>query len=261
MLHGIGVMLSLFGVDVSKMGRAVMGTASYFSDLLSYIKQKRAVSDSMSMGLLYPCTADKKANSGQTGGHYFHQDLWVARRVHDSNPARHIDVGSRVDGFVAHVAAFRCIEVMDVRPLGASIPNVTFIEADFMRPLPDSLVECCDSLSCLHAVEHFGLGRYGDPVVCDGHLLGLENLHKCLKRGGTLYLSAPIGPLRVEFNAHRVFSVEYLLGLLEGKYEIRQFSYIDDAGAMHENVSLGAPGVQNNFGCRFGCGVFEMTKL
>jgi len=172
-----------------------------------------------------------------------------------------VDVGSRVDGFVTHVASFREIRVIDVRPQSATVPNVDFVQADFMQTLPDALVECCDSLSCLHAIEHFGLGRYGDPVDCDGHLRGLENLYRCLQTGGTLYLSAPIGPLRVEFNAHRVFSVGYLLERFEGQYEIRRFSYIDDAGVMHENVALDGADVHDSFGCRFGCGIFEMTKL
>ena len=41
--------------------------------------------------------------------------------IYNSKPKRHIDVGSRVDGFVAHVASFREIEVFDVRPLEKSI--------------------------------------------------------------------------------------------------------------------------------------------
>jgi hypothetical protein len=31
----------------------------------------------------------------------------------------------------------------------------------------------CDSLSCLHALEHFGLGRYGDPIDPRGHEKGI----------------------------------------------------------------------------------------
>ena len=37
---------------------------------------------------------------------YFHQDFVVARKIFERNPRLHIDVGSRVDGFVAHVATF-----------------------------------------------------------------------------------------------------------------------------------------------------------
>ena len=37
--------------------------------------------------------------------------------IYAARPEKHVDVGSRVDGFVAHVASFREIEVFDVRPI------------------------------------------------------------------------------------------------------------------------------------------------
>ena len=33
-----------------------------------------------------------------------------------------------------------------------------------------------DSLSCLHAIEHFGLGRYTDPIDINIHIKGLTTL-------------------------------------------------------------------------------------
>jgi len=102
----------------------------------------------------------------------------------------------------------------------------------------DGLVEYCDSLSCLHAIEHFGLGRYGDPVNYDVYLLGLNNLYCILKKGGKLYFSVPIGPQRIEFNAHRIFSISYLLELFDGKYHIDSFSLVDDQGHLHENSPI-----------------------
>jgi len=56
-------------------------------------------------------------NAGSASGHYFHQDLLVASFIFKKNPSRHIDIASRIDGFVAHVASFRKIDVMDVRDL------------------------------------------------------------------------------------------------------------------------------------------------
>jgi hypothetical protein len=97
---------------------------------------------------------------GVVSRHYFHQDLVVAGYIFASNSERHIDVGSRVDGFVAHVASFRVIEVIDVRPLPVTThSNIQFFKADLMHDVGSELT---DSLSCLHALEHFGLGRYGD---------------------------------------------------------------------------------------------------
>jgi hypothetical protein len=109
-------------------------------------------------------------------------------------------------------------------------------------------------------IEHFGLGRYGDSIDADGHLRGFHNLSRMLRPGGTFYLSAPIGPQRIEFNAHRVFSLRYLLAMIRDQYDIRHFSYTDDTGGLHENVSLSSTGIDSNFNCSYGCGIFELIK-
>jgi len=212
-------------------------------------------------GKPYPCLDDRYQQSGSARGHYFHQDLLIACRIHEAAPETHLDVGSRIDGFVAHVAAFRPIRVLDIRPMTQSIPNVEFVQADIMGELPEELIDSTDSLSCLHALEHFGLGRYGDPVDYDGYLKGFDNLLRLLRPGGTLYLSVPIGPQRIEFDAHRVFAMPYLLGLVEGHCKVRDFSYVDDRGDLHESVAWDTPEAADNFGCHYGCGIFELERL
>ena len=143
---------------------------------------------------------DYDSNAGENKGHYFHQDLLVANFIFEKNPIKHVDVGSRIDGFVAHVASFRSIDVIEVRPLNNTHKNINFIEADMMSKNID-LELSCDSLSCLHALEHFGLGRYNDPIVPNGHLLGFNSLYKMLKPGGVLYISFPIGENEAHFNS------------------------------------------------------------
>lgn len=261
MLQRIHSYLVFFGVDLGKSIRSLKGLPAYFHDLKTLKRQALTTGDQFPFISLYPCLCDRFAASGSASGHYFHQDLLVARRIYQNHPSHHVDIGSRMDGFVAHVASFRKIEVIDIRPQRNPIPNVTFRQADMMAPLHESLHEYCDSLSSLHAIEHFGLGRYGDPVRHDGHLLGLNNLHRLLKSGGKFYLSAPIGPQRIEFNAHRVFAVDYLLDYFGGKYLVDVFSFVDDKGHLHENVALSSDEIRRNFGCRFGCGIFELTKL
>jgi hypothetical protein len=161
---------------------------------------------------------------------------------------------------VAHVAAFRPIVIMDIRPIPVSVPNMEFIQADLMQPPPLALVGHFDSLSCLHALEHFGLGRYGDGINVDGHLVGLTNLTALLAAGGKFYLSVPMGPQRIEFNAHRVFSLRYLLDCLTLNFRIDDFSYVDDNGDLHEHAALTETAVDANFGCTYGCAIFEATK-
>lgn len=161
-----------------------------------------------------PCLYDRHEEGGATKSEYFWQDLLVARLIHEAKPIRHVDVGSRVDGFVAHVASFREIEVFDVRLITTVVPGVIFRQADLMQPpaIPGVAEDgCCDSLSCLHALEHFGLGRYGDPINAKGYRSGIANMAKLLKAGGTFYLSTPIGQERVEFNANWVFAPRTIL--------------------------------------------------
>lgn len=232
----------------------------FFSRDLKNFKKQLGGDARFPLGELFPVLNERYAESGTMSGHYFHQDLLVARRIFHNKPAKHVDIGSRIDGFVAHVASFRDIEVFDIRALQSSVSNITFVQADFMRLKPE-LIDYTDSVSCLHAIEHFGLGRYGDPIDAYGHEKGLHSIYQTLKKGGRFYFSTPIGAQRVEFNGHRVFSVEYLLKQFEGKYRIDAFSYVDDRGALHENAQLRPDAVQNNFGCSYGCGIFEMTKL
>jgi SAM-dependent methyltransferase len=193
-------------------------------------------------------------------GHYFHQDLFVARKIFEEKPDRHVDIGSRTDGFVAHVAVFREIEVLDIREQSSRVKNIRFRRADLMQLSPE-MIGYCDSISSLHAIEHFGLGRYGDPVDYYGHEKALDNIHKMLREGGRFYFSVPIGKQRIEFNAHRVFSLKHLLELFTNKYEIDSFSYVNDCGDFFEAVHLTQDHIETNLGCRYGCGIFLLRKV
>ena len=254
--------MGLFGLDPLMAIRAFRGLPAYISDYRKLKGQRPGGGeDGFKFGPFYPCLGDRFTASGQTKGHYFHQDLLVASRIFANQPRRHVDVGSRVDGFVAHVASFRNISVVDIRPLASHVRNIEFLQADLMDALPDNFLEFCDSLSCLHALEHFGLGRYGDPVRWDGYRVGFDNLLTLLKPGGKFYFSVPIGEQRIEFNAHRVFSVEYLLTLFANRLQVDDFSFVDDCGDLHESVTLDEQAIKHNFGCSYGCGIFELTKL
>ena len=80
-----------------------------------------------------PCLHDRYEEGGATKSEYFWQDLLVARAISAAKPVKHVDIGSRVDGFVAHVASFREIEVFDVRPISTVVPGVVFRHADLMN--------------------------------------------------------------------------------------------------------------------------------
>jgi hypothetical protein len=193
---------SQVGVDPQRFLRSLRGIPAYMRDWFAF---RKGFSGEM---IFKPCLHDRYEEGGVTKSEYFWQDLLVARSIHEVKPNKHVDIGSRVDGFVAHVASFREIEVFDVRPIDTVVPGVIFRQLDLMNKdmLPSTTeLGYCDSVSCLHAIEHFGLGRYGDPINPTGYQKGITNMAQFLQPGGKFYLSTPIGKERVEFNANWVF--------------------------------------------------------
>lgn len=226
------LLASQFGIDIQRFVLSLYGLPKYLRDWAEF--RKGYAGDMKYM----PCLHDRFDEGGATKSEYFWQDLLVARAIHDAKPAKHVDVGSRVDGFVAHVASFREIEVFDVRSISTAVPGVVFRQADLMNSalLPTEGKEgYCDSLSCLHAIEHFGLGRYGDPINPQGYQHGIINMAQLLYPGGTLYLSTPIGQERVEFNANWVFDPRRIVQSAEaGGLTLKQLTVITVAGGAQE---------------------------
>ena len=222
---------------------------NFYRDMAAFRKAGGAIT------AFYPILDDFTKHAGTATGHYFHQDLLVATLIKQANPSRHIDVGSSIEGFVAHVASYREIEVLDIRPLQISgHSQIRFVQSDLMR-VDQSLTGICDSLSCLHALEHFGLGRYGDPIDPNGHLKGFYNLSKMLQSGGTLYVSFPIGKPGVHFNAHRIFHPKDILDWSKDLFQLIRFDYVDDEGNLHPNASLTPLPILT-----YGCGIYTLRK-
>jgi hypothetical protein len=152
-----------------------------------------------------PALQDYSAAAGSSDGHYFWQDLICAKWIYEVGPERHFDVGSRIDGYIAHLLSFREVTLLDIRPSTLDIPGLTVVIGDAQENLTE-YENSFDSVSSLHSVEHFGLGRYGDNLDVWGHLKGLHNIAKCVQLGGHLYVSFPIGKKEVEFNSQRIIS-------------------------------------------------------
>ena len=252
--------LRLVGIDLPRMSGSVSGLVRFGREMRQFRALHCQARSQMPFGKLYPCIEDYCAEGGTASGDYFHQDLLIAQRIFLANPRRHVDIASRVDGFVAHVAVFREVEVFDIRPLTTTAKNIVFHRCDFMADIEPRYFDYCDSLSCLHALEHFGLGRYGDRLDPEGHSKGLNNLHRILRSDGILYLAVPIGPHRIEFNAHRVFGVPELVHMVSERFVIQRFSFVDDTGELHNDVPLADGDSKYHFGCQFGLGILELRK-
>lgn len=242
-----------FGFDPRRMVRSIRGIPRYVAGWFRFRRKYKGRLD------ILPCLYDWYEEGGSTKNEYFWQDLHVAQKIHLANPAKHVDIGSRIDGFVAHVASFREIVVFDIRPVTSLIPGVVFRQADLMNP-PEVFIEYCDSLSSLHALEHFGLGRYGDPIDPHGYAAGLGNMARILRPGGLFYLSVPVGKERVEFNAHRIFDPRSLVRLAATNgLLLREFAWIGPSRTLIQ--SSGSEQDMDELGkLRYALGIFTFVK-
>lgn len=190
-------------------------------------------------------------------GCYVWQDLWGAQKVYRDLPETHYDIGSTVGRFVMHLLSFQQkVCLIDIRPLDYEIPGVTFRQGDAkdLRNFPDASIE---SISSLCAIEHFGLGRYGDEIDPDGCFKALKEIQRVVKPGGKFYLSVPIGHERVEFNAHRIFSPKTIIDYLD-EMKLIEFSTTGSTEGIIYNDSISKYDDIETHGLIFG--LFEFEK-
>jgi hypothetical protein len=245
---------SQFGIAPRNLLKSIGAMPRYVRDWRLF---RRVYSGPMT---LLPCLHDWDVKVDATHNEYFWQDVIVARWVFEARPRKHVDVGSRIDGFIAHVASFREVEMFDVRPVSRTVPGITFTRADMMQPLQGAFEGYCDSLSCLHAIEHFGLGRYGDPVDSLGHERGLANMAHLVAPGGSFYLSTPIGRERVEFNANRVFDPRTLIRCAQSnRLELERLTLITADGVV-TTEELSDSNLQRLAEADYNLGLFTFRK-
>jgi hypothetical protein len=201
------------GIDPVKFVHFAIRFPDYIKNFVQYRIDSASRSSQRGWISLLPSVHDRLESAGQATGHYFWQDLLVAKQVFKNSPKNHLDVGSRVDGLIAHLLSFRTVDVLDIRPLKSTIEGLRFIAGDATGGLPEFEGKY-ESVSCLHAVEHFGLGRYGDEINSTGHEQGLINISKCVQVGGSLYLSIPLGHNRTQFNSQRLLPPRWPIEIL-----------------------------------------------
>lgn len=231
-----------------KFMRGLYGYLWFTRDLVNF-KRKSRGTKLFSLNL-YPVLQDK-VDFTPFDAHYFYQQLWVFEKVLEDRPKVHMDVGStyEMSGYISKIT--KSIFV-DLRPIKADLENLEVVEGDILNlPFEDDSIP---SLSCLHVVEHVGLGRYGDPIDPLGSAKACGELMRVLARGGKLYFSVPIGKSRVCFNAHRVFDPQTILDYFQG-LALVEFSVVDDVGKFHADVSP-----LDYQMLSYGCGMFLFAK-
>jgi SAM-dependent methyltransferase len=197
----------------------------------------------------YPCLDENTATTS-FDAHYTYHPAWAARIISQTRPSAHVDISSTLN-FCAIVSAFVPVDFYDYRPARLELGNLSCRHGDLMKlPFEDESVV---SLSCMHVVEHVGLGRYGDPLDPDGDLKAIVELKRILANKGSLLFVVPIGRPRIQYNAHRIYSYDQVVSYFVN-LSIQQFALVDDSGRFIIDPEP-AYANQQNYGC--GCWWFK----
>lgn len=204
----------------------------------------------------YPCLYDNTSNTN-FDRHYIYHPAWAARIIKETNPKVHIDISSSLH-FCSLLSAFVPVEFYDYRPANLVLSNLHNGHGNLLKlDFADNSVA---SLSCMHTIEHVGLGRYGDPIDYDGDIKAMAELSRILAIEGNLLIVVPIGNKSIiQFNAHRIYKKEQVVTQFE-KFglTLKEFTLIPENevdGGLVLNPSLELLIKQ-----KYGCGCFWFKK-
>ncbi|MDB5193133.1 MAG: hypothetical protein JWQ96_2696 [Segetibacter sp.] len=199
---------------------------------------------------IYPCLGDKMATT-PFDQHYIYHPAWAARVLAKTRPKFHIDISSKLS-FSTIVSAFVPIKFYDYRPADMQLSNLESSFAD-LNALPFES-NSQPSVSCMHTIEHIGLGRYGDVLDPQGDLKAIAELKRVVQQGGDLLFVTPVGRPRIEYNAHRVYSFEQVMEYFS-PFQLMDFSLVPDEGGFIANANPSLVSKQH-----YGCGCFWFRK-
>jgi SAM-dependent methyltransferase len=200
-----------------------------------------------------PCLDDRTATTG-FDRHYIYHTAWAARVLAATRPTKHVDIGSSLY-FATGASAFVPIEFFDFRPADLRLSNLESRSADLTAlPFGDRTIA---SLSCMHVVEHVGLGRYGDPLDPNGDLKAMRELQRVVAPSGSLLFVTPVGQPRIRFNAHRIYAYEQICDAFS-ELRLEHFSLIPDSPSDGGLIEDADPATVANQ--RYACGCFWFRR-
>lgn len=239
-----------------KHGRSLFRGLFILKDYLLFKKQSKLTKRGFSLSFndLWPCLSDKTSET-DFERHYVYHLAWAARCVKAISPKRHVDIGSRLF-FCTILSAFVPTDFYDYRPADITLSNLGSYKGDLTNlPFKDNELS---SVSCLHTLEHIGLGRYGDSINANGDLTAMKELSRVIAPGGSLLIALPMGKeMRIQFNAHRIYSYDVLVSYFSD-FTLKSFAYIPEESKREAIIDNALPlDIKDDI---MGCGCFWFIK-
>jgi len=244
-------MLKIYKKFIEKI-KTVINIFFFLRDFFIFKKKNKKFQKrfDLSFKKIYPCLNDNTETTYFEPQYTYHP-AWAARILKKNIPNKHIDISSTLN-FCTIVSAFVPIDFYDYRPADFNLNNLVSKKVDLLSlPFQDNTIK---SLSCMHTIEHIGLGRYGDKINPNGDIEAMEELKRVLDIEGNLLLVVPIGIPQIRFNAHRIYSYEQIVSLFD-KFMIEEFALITDGGDFIINPDENLIKIQEK-----ACGCFSFRK-
>ncbi|SCL76320.1 hypothetical protein L21_2245 [Methanoculleus chikugoensis] len=203
---------------------------------------------------IYPCL-NENSDTTPFDAHYVYHPAWAARIIARTKPAIHVDISSSLH-FCSILSAFVPVKFYDYRPADLNLSDLSSGSVNIVSlPFSSNSIK---SLSCMHTVEHIGLGRYGDPLDPDGDLKAIAELKRVLAVGGNLLFVVPIGGIaKIRFNAHRIYTYSQIVRYFSD-LQLVEFSLISDTPQSNGPISTATEDDADK--CLYGCGCFWFRK-
>jgi len=187
--------------------------------------------------------------------HYVYHTAWAAKVLRELDCKSHYDFSSSLM-FCSIISAFMEVHHYDYRAPDISLDNLYVGTANLVNlPFESNSVE---SLSCMHVIEHIGLGRYGDTLDPEGDLKAAKELIRILRLGGYLLMVVPMGEESIiRFNAHRIYNYQTLVNMFQD-LDLVEFTFWNDKSDNFKRHSDLSDIKDSEYGC--GCFVFRKPK-
>jgi SAM-dependent methyltransferase len=225
----------------------------FLRDYISFASKKDDRFD-LAIGDFQPMLFDRSSTT-PFDKHYIYHVVWALGILEELDPKNHFDFSSSLY-FVTAASRISKIYFYDFRPANLQLRNIECQSGDLNDiKLQDNSIH---SVSCMHVVEHIGLGRYGDQLDKDGDLRAIAELRRIVAVGGILLFVVPIGRRAIiKFNANRIYTYRQIVSYFP-EFDIVDFTLITDYGIDPHFISVATEldaDAQSH-----GCGCFKLRK-